>query len=74
MRVNQGWHLPTPGKKKRPAAAGRLQHNLLRPISPGSRARRCRCRPGADGRSSFPDRPAVPANATPSRRYGPGRT
>jgi len=39
-----------------------------------SRARRGRCRPGADGRSSSPDQPAVPANAIPNQRYGPART
>ena len=67
-----GWHPPA-RRQKRPQMRG-ASHNLRGAISPGSRARRCRCRPGADGRSSFPDQPAVPANATPSRRYGPGRT
>lgn len=39
-----------------------------------SRVCRSRCRSGADGRSSFPGRPAAPANATPSRRCGQWRT
>ncbi len=60
--------------KKTPRNAGRSSRRGTGAISPGSRARRCRCRPGADDRSSFPDRPAAPANAPPSRRYGPGRT